>query len=41
MLLKHGAEVNANDNSAKTPLAHAIDSKKDAMAAWLREHGGR
>lgn len=41
MLLKQGADVNAQDNSGKTPLAHAIASKKDAMAAWLREHGGR
>lgn len=41
MLLKHGADVNAKDDSGKTPLAHAVASKKDAMAAWLREHGGR
>jgi ankyrin repeat protein len=41
MLLKHGGDVNATDNSGKTPLAHAIDSKKDAMGAWLRAHGGR
>ena len=40
MLLTHGADVNAQDNSGKTPLAHAVANKKDAMAAWLREHGG-
>jgi ankyrin repeat protein len=41
MLLEHGGDVNAQDSSGKTPLAHAIDSKKDAMAAWLRGRGGR
>jgi ankyrin repeat protein len=41
MLLKHGADVNAKDNSGKTPLAYAIESKRDAIAAWLREHDGR
>ncbi len=41
MLLKHGGDVNAKDDAGKTPLAHAVASKKDAMAAWLREHGAR
>ena len=41
MLLKRGGDINATDSSGKTPLAHAVDSKKDAMAAWLRAHGAR
>lgn len=41
LLLKHGGDLNATDSSGKTPLARAIDSKKDAMAAWLKEHGAR
>ena len=41
MLLKRGGDINATDSSGKTPLAYAIDSKKDEMAAWLRAHGGR
>ena len=41
MLLKRGGDINATDSSGKTPLAYAIDSKKDEMAAWLRAHGAR
>ena len=41
MLLTYGADLNAKDTSGKTPLAHAIDSKKEAMATWLRAHGAR
>jgi len=41
MLLQHGGDVNATDNSGKTPLAYAIDGKMDAMSGWLRAHGGR
>ena len=41
LLLKRGGDINAVDGSGKTPLAHAIDGKKDAIAAWLREHGAR
>jgi ankyrin repeat protein len=41
ILLQYGADVNATDNSGKTPHAYALDHKKDAMAAWLKEHGGR
>jgi uncharacterized protein len=41
MLLQRGGDINATDNSGKTPLAHAIDRKMDAMAVWLREHGAR
>ena len=41
LLLKYGADLNVQDTSGKTPLAHAIESKKDAMVAWLREHGGK
>jgi ankyrin repeat protein len=41
MLLKRGGDINAVDGSGKTPLAHAIERKMDAMAAWLRAHGAR
>jgi ankyrin repeat protein len=41
MLLKRGGDINATDSSGKAPLAYAIDSKKDEMAAWLRAHGAR
>ena len=41
MLLQYGADANAPDDSGKTPLAHAVASKREAMAAWLRGHGGR
>jgi ankyrin repeat protein len=41
LLVKYGANVNAMDDSGKTPLAHAISGNKDAVVAWLREHGGR
>jgi uncharacterized protein len=41
LLLKHGADLNARDNSGKTPLAHAIESKKEAIVAWLHERGAR
>ena len=39
MLLMRGGE-STQDDSGKTPLAHAVDSKREAMAAWLRAHGG-
>ena len=41
MLLKHGGDLNATDTSEKTPLAHALNNKHDAMATWLRARGGR
>ena len=41
MLLKRGSDINATDNSGKTPLTHALDRKMDAMAAWLRARGAR
>jgi ankyrin repeat protein len=41
MLLKHGADLNAKDNAGKTPLAHALNIKHDAMVLWLKEHGAR
>ena len=41
LLLKHGADINAKDNSGKTTLAHAISGNKDAVVAWLRDHGGK
>jgi ankyrin repeat protein len=41
MLLKRGGDINVVDGSGKTPLAHAIERKMDAMAAWLRARGAR
>ena len=41
MLLKSGGDINATDSSGKTPLAHALNNKHEAMAAWLRTHGAR
>jgi ankyrin repeat protein len=41
MLLKRGGDINAVDDSGKTPLAHAIERKMDAMVAWLRARGAR
>lgn len=41
MVLKHRGDINAADNSGKTPLAHALNAKHDAMAAWLRAHGSQ
>jgi ankyrin repeat protein len=41
MLLKRGGDINATDNSGKTPLTYSIDRKMDAMATWLRQHGGK
>ncbi len=39
-LLESGADINAKDDTGKTPLAHAIKAKQEAMAAFLRERGG-
>jgi ankyrin repeat protein len=39
MLMKHGGDINAQDNSGKTPLRYALDGKKEAMAQWLRARG--
>ena len=41
MLLQHGGDVNASDNSGKTPLAYASTAKKDAMVTWLLARGAR
>jgi ankyrin repeat protein len=41
MLLKGGGDINATDSSGKTPLAHALNNKHDAMVLWLKEHGAR
>jgi ankyrin repeat protein len=41
LLLESGGDINAADDSGKTPLAHAVDRKMDAMAVWLKDHGGR
>lgn len=41
MLLKRRADINATDGSGKTPLAHALNSRHEAMVGWLRAHGAR
>ena len=41
LLLEHGANVNAKDDNGKTPLATALEYKQDAVAAFLRERGGK
>lgn len=41
MVLKHGGDVNAADDSGKTPLGYAVANNKDAMRAWLLANGAR
>lgn len=40
MLLEHGAEVNAKEQSGKTALQLAIEREHDCTADLLRQHGG-
>jgi uncharacterized protein len=41
MLLRNGGDIDATDSSGKTAVAHAVNNKHEAMATWLKEHGGR
>jgi ankyrin repeat protein len=36
-----GAKINAKDDNGKTPLATALEYKRDEVAAFLRNHGGK
>jgi ankyrin repeat protein len=40
LLLAKGAEVNARDDQGRTPLTRAKQWHRDAIAEWLRQHGG-
>jgi ankyrin repeat protein len=40
VLLKAGADINAMSADGKTPLAFALEHKKEEMAAFLRSRGG-
>ena len=40
-LLSHGADINALSDDGKTALDIAIEKENDAIAALLRERGGR
>ena len=40
-LISDGSDVNAQDNSGKTPLAHARAATNDAMVTWLLARGAR
>ncbi len=40
LLIEKGANVNQKDDNGKTPLTIAIESKQEATAKLLREHGG-
>lgn len=41
LLIAKGADVNAKDNSGRTPLRVAIDEGRKDIADLLRRHGGR
>jgi ankyrin repeat protein len=41
MLLKRGGDINAADDQGRTPLAHAVERKMDAIVGWLRARGAR
>src|SRR5207249_8951518 len=40
VLLKNKAEVDARNNVGQTPLASALQNGEQAVADYLREHGG-
>ena len=39
-LLHHGADPNIPNHDGKTPLAVALEMKRDEVAEVLRAHGG-
>jgi ankyrin repeat protein len=41
LLPAHGAQINAKDDNGKTPLAIALEYKRNEVAAFWRKHGGK
>jgi ankyrin repeat protein len=41
LLIQNGALINEKDSLGKTPLAMALQSKKNAVAEVLKKHGAK
>jgi ankyrin repeat protein len=41
LLVAKGANINARDEGGKTPLSYAISKRKNDVAEFLRQHGGK
>ena len=40
LLLEHGADINARDNSGRTPIDQMLQNGRQDLAEVLRRHGG-